>query len=125
MNNVNLIGNVTRDFELKTSASGADYVNFSIGITRSRQRDRTDFINITAFGKTAEICAKYLNKGSRVGITGELQTDKYTGKDGTTKYTTQVVISNIDFLNAKGESKQSAEEEITDYTPQSSEELPF
>lgn len=125
MNSVSLIGNVTKDLELKTSSSGVDYVNFSIGVSRMKQRDKADFINITAFGKTAEVCAKYLSKGSRVGVTGSLQTDSYQGKDGNTRYTTQVIAQTVDFLNAKSEGKSAQPDDLEDFTPPAGTELPF
>lgn len=101
------IGNLTKDNELRMTQSGTQVLKNSLAIRRDK--DNTDFINFTAFGKTAELLNKYTNKGSKILIEGEIRTGKYE-KDGKTTYTSEVVVHNIEFLDSK---KQEAKEELT------------
>ena len=101
------IGNLTKDNELRMTQSGTQVLKNSLAIRRDK--DNTDFINFTAFGKTAELLSKYTNKGSKILIEGEIRTGKYE-KAGETKYTSEVVVHNIEFLDSK---KQEAKEELT------------
>ncbi len=111
MNSVSLIGRLTRDPEVRYGATSQIAVaRFSIAIDRGKDKngeDRgTDFPNIVCFGKTAELCEKYLGKGRLVGITGRLQTGKYE-KDGRTVYTTDVLADRVEFLDRAGSSQGS------------------
>ena len=101
------IGNLTKDNELRMTQSGTQVLKNSLAIRRDK--DNTDFINFTAFGKTAELLSKYTNKGSKILIEGEIRTGKYE-KDGKTTYTSEVVVHNIEFLDSK---KQETKEELT------------
>ena len=112
-NVVVLIGRLTRDPDVRTTQSGTTVARFSIAIDSGfGDNKRTDFPSIVCFGKTAEICEKYLSKGSQVGVTGRLQTGSYE-KDGTKFYTTDVIADRVEFLQrAKGQdnNQQSAED---------------
>lgn len=99
-------GNLTKDNELRMTQSGTQVLKNSLAIRRDK--DNTDFINFTAFGKTAELLNKYTNKGSKILIEGEIRTGKYE-KEGKTTYTSEVVVHNIEFLDSK---KQEAKEEL-------------
>lgn len=99
MNQVNLIGRFTKDPELRfTPGQGKPVTTFTIAVDR-RKKDEADFIRIVAWGKTAESVANYMKKGRLIGITGSIRTGSYEGKDGTKRYTTDVVASHVQFLD--------------------------
>ena len=101
MNNVNLIGNLTRDPELRysTGANQTAICRFTIAVNDGYgDKQRTSFIPIVVFGKQAENCDRYLAKGRRVAITGRIQTGSYE-REGRTVYTTDVIASNVEFLS--------------------------
>lgn len=102
MNNVTLIGRLTRDPEVRyTSGSQMAVARFSIAIdrpVRNGGEKQTDFPSIVVFGKQAENCERFLTKGRLVGIEGRIQTGSYTNKDGNKVYTTDVVANRVEFL---------------------------
>lgn len=104
MNNVSLVGRLTRDPEIKTTNSGSTYARFSIAVDRRGKDAGTDFINIVAFGKTSEFIERYFRKGQRIGINGRIQTGNYEGKDGKKVYTFDVIAENVEFVESKGAS---------------------
>ena len=108
MNNVSLIGRLTADPELKHTQSGLAYTRFSIAVDRAfvkqGEERQADFINLVAWGKTAEFVCKYFMKGQRMGVTGEIRTGSYTAQDGTKRYTTDVLVNNAYFCESKGSS---------------------
>lgn len=104
MNNVSLVGRLTRDPEIKVSASGSSYARFAIAVDRRKKDDGADFINIIAFGKTSEFIEKYFRKGQRIGIAGRIQTGSYDGKDGKKVYTFDVIADNVEFVESKSAS---------------------
>lgn len=108
LNNVVLIGRLTRDPELRYIPSGTAVSTFSLAVDKglsrekkqemeSRNQPTADFINIVVWGKVAENCAKFLVKGRLVGIQGRIQTGSYE-KDGIRRYTTDVVANQVEFL---------------------------
>lgn len=100
MNNVVLIGRLTRDPELRYIPESQNAVaTFTIAVDRPFAKEKqADFIRITVFGKSAENCEKYLTKGRLVGVQGRLQTGSYKNKDGATVYTTDVIADRVEFL---------------------------
>lgn len=105
MNNVVLIGRLTRDPEIRyTTGDGQMAVaTFTLAIdrpTRAGQERKTDFPRITVFGRQAENCERFLTKGRQVAVQGRIQTGSYTNKDGQTVYTTDVVANNVEFLGS-------------------------
>ncbi len=102
LNNVVLIGRLTRDPEIRYAPSTQMAIaSFSIAIDRYSKpgaEKQTDFPRITVFGKQAENCEKFLSKGRLVAIQGRIQTGSYTNKDGNKVYTTDVVANNVQFL---------------------------
>ena len=102
-----IIGNLTRDPELRNTASGQSVVSFSVATNlvwtdqSGQQQKKTEFHNIIAWRKLAEICAKYLHKGSKVYIEGRLQTTDWTGQDGVKRYRTEIVTDNMIMLDGK------------------------
>jgi len=108
MNKVILIGNLGKDPETKTFDSGNTVVNFPIATTKRWKKDgeaktRTEWHNIVAWGKLGEIMAKYLKKGSKVMIEGEIQSRSYEDKEGVTKYVTEISANEMEMLDSKGE----------------------
>ncbi len=104
MNKVILIGNLTRDPELKTTPNGVSVCQFSIAVSR-RYTDKsgerqTDYFNIVAWRGLGENCGRYLAKGRKVGVTGELQTRSYE-KDGVKHYITEIIADDVEFLTPK------------------------
>ena len=134
MNVTTLIGNISRDLELRYSASQTAVLKFSIAVSRRRKEDGADFINCIAFGKTAENMERFCRKGSKVGVVGRIQTGSYEREDGTKVYTTDVIADNVEFLDSRSDSPRQKEEVQVSYTvteepePQFeavSEEIPF
>lgn len=115
MNQVVLVGRVTKDIELRTTTNGTPTCTFNLAIDRPKNRDgvrNADFPGIVAWNKTAELCAQYLHKGDRVGIVGSIQTRTYE-KNGAKVYVTEVVANSIEFLTPKGQSGANAEPTFT------------
>ena len=110
MNQVQLVGRVTKDIELRKTQNGTSTCTFSVAVDRPKGKDGTresDFPSIVAWSKTAELCAQYLHKGDRVGITGSIRTSTYE-KNGQRVYNTNVVANSIEFLTPKNQSGQNA-----------------
>ena len=104
MNNVNLIGRLTKDPKLKYIGElQTPVAEFIVAIDRSyksKEGNNTDFIRIQTWNKQAENCNTYLNKGDLVGISGEIRVDKYTNKQGENKYITRVSAKTVKFLSS-------------------------
>jgi len=117
INNVVLIGRVTRDVELKfIPSTGLAVAKFNLAVDRglygekkqqaeAKGQPTADFINITVFGKSAENCANYLSKGNKCAILGRISTGSYTDKNGEKRYTFEVVADKVEFLESKGQAK--------------------
>ena len=107
MNSVQLIGRLTRDPEIRYTDGGASIARFGLAVERRFKQENgadADFINIVAFGKTAEFIEKYFHKGMKIALNGRIQTGSYTDKDGKKVYTTDVVAENVEFCESKGNS---------------------
>lgn len=105
-NLVILTGRLTKEPELKHSASGMAYCRFTLAVNRMKKDDGADFISCTAFGKTAELIAEYVKKGHQLGIQGRIQQETYE-KDGQQISKTGVVVDKIEFLEGKKEEETS------------------
>ena len=122
MNNVNLIGRLTKDIEIR-QAGTTNVARFTLAVNRQFKKDESDFINCVAFGKTAEIMAQYVKKGHQVGLNGRIQTGSYE-KDGTRVFTTDVIVDSFDFLtNAK--SNNNSAPTTGELEPTDNEDMPF
>ncbi|WP_150263731.1 single-stranded DNA-binding protein [Parvimonas micra] len=141
MNNVILIGRLIKDVELRyTQSSNATYARFTLAVDRGMSKDKkqeaeangqqtADFINIVVWGKQAENCQKYLQKGRNVAIQGRLQSGSYTAQDGTKKYTTEVWAERVQFIDW-GEKKEDHTQPFGQfdelgYTEAANEDIPF
>jgi len=125
MNNVNLIGRLTRDPELNATQTGKTVVNFSIAINRRFNKDETDFFDCTAWGKTAEIIGEYLRKGNQVGINGELRQDRFE-VEGQKRSKIKINVNQIDFIGSKQEAGNNQENKtVVEGEAVSDDEFPF
>jgi single-strand DNA-binding protein len=108
LNKAMIIGNLTRDPEMRTTPSGANVASFSVATSLvwtdqgGQQQKKTEFHNIVAWRKLAEICGQYLRKGSKVYIEGRLQTTEWTGQDSVKRYRTEIVAENMIMLDRQG-----------------------
>ena len=102
MNSVILIGRLTRDPEIRYTASQMAVATFSLAVdrpVRAGEERKTDFPRITVFGKQAENCERFIGKGRLVAVQGRLQTGSYQNKNGDTVYTTDVIADRVQFLD--------------------------
>ena len=108
LNRATIIGNLTRDPEVKQTPSGQSICTFSVATNRSwngqdgKKQEATDFHNVVAWGKLAEICGQYLSKGRKVYIEGRLQTHDWEGQDGVRRYRTEIITENMIILDRPG-----------------------
>jgi len=112
MNQVVLMGRVTKDIALKQTPSGVSICSFTVAVNRRFAKEgqqNADFINCVAWRNTAEFIAKYFGKGKMIGIVGSLQTGKYE-KDGQTHYTTDVLVDEAYFAGGKNEAAEETTE---------------
>jgi single-strand DNA-binding protein len=134
LNKVQLIGNLGRDPELKYTSAGVAVATFSIATSDSWKdqegniQERTEWHNIVAWRKLAEICGEWLKKGKRVYIEGKLQTRTYE-KDGVKKYMTEIVADQLIMLDGGGGQRSTngggAEAPAADAAPAKEDDLPF
>ncbi len=103
-NKVILMGNLTRDVEIRTTPSGQQVANFSLAVTRSwkgqdgQTQDQTSFINCVAWGKPGEIIAQYVQKGAPLLVSGRLDQRSYQDKDGNNRQAVEVVVEDFNFV---------------------------
>lgn len=110
MNRVTLIGRLTADVELKQSRNGAPWTSFTLAVNRSKKvqgQPDADFIRCKAFGKTAENLCKYMGKGQMIAVAGSIATGSYTNQQGQKVYTTDINVSEVQFLESRKEASQS------------------
>jgi len=113
MNRINILGNITKDIELKETGSGIKYTRFNIAVNRNYKNENgeydTDFFNVIAWRKTAELISEYFGKGSRIAISGKLQNNNYTDKDGNERTSVEIVAEDIDFIDKKKDTEANTE----------------
>ncbi|MCX6793416.1 MAG: single-stranded DNA-binding protein [Candidatus Falkowbacteria bacterium] len=108
LNKAMIIGNVTRDPEVRQTSSGASVATFSVATNfvwndpSGSKQERVEFHNIVAWRKLAEICGQYLHKGSKVYVEGRLQTRDWVGKDGVKRFSTEIIAENLIMLDKAG-----------------------
>jgi len=128
MNKCFLVGNLTRDPELSTIPNGTAVCKFSIAVNRrfanAEGNRETDFFNIAAWRALGENCAKYLKKGSKVGVVGQIQIRNYE-QDGIKKFYTEIVADEVEFLSPKTGVTTTEETSGGDMTPIADDSLPF
>ncbi len=108
LNRATILGNVTRDPEVRQTASGQSVCSFGVATNRSwtdtagQKQEQAEFHNVVAWGKLAEICGQYLAKGRKVYVEGRLQTRDWQGQDGVKRYRTEIVTDNMIILDRAG-----------------------
>lgn len=134
MNKVILIGNLTRDPELITTNSGIAVCRFSLAVQRryasSSGEREVDFFNIVVWRAQGENCHKYLKKGSKCCIIGQIQIRSYEGNDGSKKYLTEIVADEVEFLtskqnNSEAEFVKEDKSDVAELQPIEDDTLPF
>lgn len=138
MNNVCLIGRLTKTPELRKTTSGTSVISFTLAVNRRVKKDgqqEADFINCQAWKGVADVLFKYTKKGSLIGIDGRIQTRSYDDKNGKRVYVTEVVVENLDLLEPKDKNTDNTQtdmyaqpQENLDTTSNfdiSSDDLPF
>ena len=108
LNKVQIIGNLGRDPEMRFTANGNPMATFSVACSRryttrdGEQRDETEWVRVVCWQRLAELAGQYLSKGRSVYVEGRLQTRQWEDNDGNTRYTTEVVANDIQFLGGRG-----------------------
>lgn len=111
MNKLTIIGNLTRDPELRTTQTGVNVCDFTVAVNRKQSAEQrqqgaqpqADFFRVTAWRERGEVCAKYLAKGRKVCVIGPVSVRTYTGNDGTTRASLEVTAEEVEFLSPKDE----------------------
>ena len=107
VNKVVLMGRITADPEMKQTTNGTSVVQFSVAVNRKYDREKTDFIDCTAFGRSADFIGKFFRKGSSIIVFGNIQVESFKDKDGNNRRSVRVIVDEVDF----GESKANKQEE--------------
>ncbi|MBI3109852.1 single-stranded DNA-binding protein [Candidatus Daviesbacteria bacterium] len=131
-NRVELIGNLTRDPELRYTPNGAAVCTFGLATNRSyvsegERKEEVDFHRLVAWNKLAELCNQLLKKGMKVFISGRLQTRSWEGNDGQTRQTTEIVVEDMIVLTPKANGEEKVEppaEEIKEEEPKKEKTSP-
>ncbi len=121
-NKVILIGRITKKPELKTTSNGVAYTKFNLAVTRDFNKEETDFFRVTLWKGQAENVVKYQDKGSLIMVEGRVELGSYEKDDGTKVYTTEIMATNVKFLEPKKSKDLEEEPKISDFE---NEDLPF
>lgn len=112
MNKVFIVGNLTRDPELRTTQSGVSVCSFTVAVNKrlgaNAQHPEADYFRVTAWRGLAENCQKFLAKGRKVCVVGAVSVSTYQAKEGTTKATLEVTADDVEFLTPKSEATENA-----------------
>ena len=103
MNRCFIVGNLTRDPELRSTRDGSSVCSFTVAVNRRGKSDEADFFRVSAWNKLAETCQQYLSKGRKVAVTGPVSVSTYTGQDGKAYANLEVMAQDVEFLTPKGE----------------------
>lgn len=125
MNKICIIGNVTATPTLRTTQSGAQVCGFTVAVNR-RFEKKTDYFNVNAWRGLSEVCAKYIDKGSKVAVVGELQHRSYEAKDGSTRYSLDISADEVEFLSPNATRKaETTTPNVDEFDDISSDDLPW
>ena len=132
MNKCILIGNLTKDPELTTTSNGVAVCRFTIAVSRrysnAEGERETDFLNIVVWRSLGENCHKFLKKGSKVGVVGNIQNRSYDATDGSKRYITEIVAEEVEFLSTKSSDEvatKAPSEDVAKLQPIDDDGLPF
>ena len=121
------MGRITKDIELQTTKTGTEYCKFTVAVNRKKDKNgeqKADFVDCTAWGKTAAFVQKYFKKGDGIIVLGRFESDKYTGKDGMTRTSWSVNVREVYFPASKGKSDHT-NSDASGFTDIKSEDVPF
>ena len=110
MNQLTIIGNLTRDPELRTTATGLSVCNFTVAVNRRKQQGQqpeADFFRVTAWREQGENCAKWLRKGRKVCVVGPVSASAYQGNDGAARANLEVTAERVEFLSSLQEGQEA------------------
>lgn len=132
MNKLTIIGNLTRDPELRTTATGLSVCSFTVAVNRKKaagQNPETDYFSVSAWRERGEICAKYLSKGKKVCVIGPVSVRTYQTQNGETRAVMEVTADEVEFLTPRGEQQAAQPEPVKDqqtgFEQVTTDELPF
>lgn len=116
MNNVSLLGRLVREPEVRYSQSNEPIAvaRICIAVPRKYKKEKeanADFINCTAFNKTAEVISKYFKKGDNIAIVGEIRNNNYVDKNGEKRFSTEILISQVSFCGSKNKDNEKLDDE--------------
>jgi single-strand DNA-binding protein len=131
LNKVMIIGNLGKDPEIRFTANGNSVATFPVAVSRQvptpdgERREETEWFNVVAWNKLAELCSQYLQKGRRVYVEGRLQTRSWEGQDGQRRYRTEVIANEVQFLDSGRDAAttRARESDAGDFAEP--EDLPF
>lgn len=124
LNQAQIIGNLTREPEVRQTPNGSTVATFTVATnytwkdSNGQKQEKAEFHNVVAWGKLAEICQSYLNKGQKVYIQGRLQTRDWEAEDGSRRYKTEIIADNMIMLSGRGQSDGGYNSEASQPTPQ-------
>jgi single-strand DNA-binding protein len=104
------MGHIVKDPETRSIGDGKIVVSFTLAVPRRFSKEKTDFIPVTSFGKTAEFVEKYFHKGQQVAVCGSLQINPFKDKEGNNRYSTAVVSDEVYFADSKKEADNTSEQ---------------
>lgn len=133
MNKCYITGRLTADPSFTTATNGLSVCKFTVAVDRQYKNDEekiADFIPVVTFKATADNCAKFIKKGSKILVEGSIQTRSYDANDGSKRYVTEIIAQNVEFLDSKPKTEvkteASAKQEIMqNFEPISEDNLPF
>lgn len=117
MNTITLLGRATSSIELKQTQAGKSVASFSLAVKRPFTKDVTDFHNVVAWDKQAELLSKYIDKGNQVCIRGYLTNRSWTDKNGNNRISTEIIAEEVSFVGSANENSAQAKSEPSAYTP--------
>ena len=115
MNRLTIIGNLTRDPELRTTQGGEDVCSFTVAVNKPRRQNNqndADYFRVTAWGERGKACAQCLGKGKKVCVVGPVSVKTYTGNDGTTKAQMEVTAQEVEFLTPRDVDRESGMQKV-------------
>lgn len=133
MNKIFIIGNLTRDPELRSTQNGTPVCTFTVAVNRRKQsaeagQNEADFFRVTTWRQQAENCNRFLAKGRKVGVTGTLNLNQYKDSNGLPRYSMEVQADEVEFLTPRGEGGYTPQQTVdaqAGFVPVDDEELPF
>lgn len=130
LNQCQFIGRLGQDPEMRYMPSGDAVASFSVACgekwkdKQGQPQERTEWVNCTAFGKLAEIIGEYLKKGSQVFVSGKMKTEKYQAQDGTDRYSTKIIVQNMQMLGSRDQGQNQQQQGYGQQQPQQQRPAP-